>query len=268
MLRTRQLPLVLALLALPAAVQAERRNPLEGQPAIRHKFEMRKLRFELTPQFLVSLNQDFRTFIGGGALLQFHFADWIGIGIQGGGGGGLDTALTGKIADALPATSMDGQSAPSKQQFKDHLSTIQAVFSVHLTLTPFAGKLMMFGALQLRYDFYGLIGFGGLLSGNSYDSTRSDSNDPMCRNSDPNKCEPGNKGFAAGLALGLGTHLFFNYFVGLNLEVRDYVVNSNWGGLDVNGDRKIDGSDQTFANNLFFSFGVTIMLPPKAKVSN
>ena len=42
----------LALLAAPA--HADRgRNPLAGQPAIRHRVEMRKLRFEVTPQLLM-----------------------------------------------------------------------------------------------------------------------------------------------------------------------------------------------------------------------
>src|SRR5689334_16601240 len=76
---------------------AERKNVLDGQPAVRHRAQMRRMRFEITPQLVVSLNQDFKQFIGGGALLQFHIADWIAIGAQVAGGGTLDTGLTGKI---------------------------------------------------------------------------------------------------------------------------------------------------------------------------
>ena len=73
------LPLLsLALLSSPA--RADKKIALEGQPPIRHKLELRKLRFEVTPQFVVSMNQDFRTFVGAGLVLQFHITDWLGIG--------------------------------------------------------------------------------------------------------------------------------------------------------------------------------------------
>jgi len=39
---------------------------------------MRKLRFEITPQFLVSINQDYKHSFGPGANLQFHITDWLG----------------------------------------------------------------------------------------------------------------------------------------------------------------------------------------------
>ena len=64
----------LALLAAPA--HADRgRNPLAGQPAIRHRLEMRKMRLEITPQFMISANQPFLIGFGGGANIRFHLLE-------------------------------------------------------------------------------------------------------------------------------------------------------------------------------------------------
>src|SRR4051812_37240105 len=90
----------LALLASPA--HAEGRNPLAGQPAIRHRVEMRKLRFEISPQFLVSMNQPYLIGVGGGANLQFHLTDWLGIGASFHYTTNIEAPLVGRISAALP----------------------------------------------------------------------------------------------------------------------------------------------------------------------
>jgi hypothetical protein len=77
----------------------------------------------------------------------------------------------------------------------------------------------------------------------------------------------------AGL-FGIGVHMFFNDFIGLNLELRDYMYKSNPGGLDVStADNNTDNSpvlsaqDEFIVNNLYFGIGLTFMLPPGAKTS-
>ena len=73
---------------------------------------------------------------------------------------------------------------------------------------------------------------------------------------------------------GIGTHIFFNDFVGLNLELRDYMYKANPGGLDVKTtDSNSDGSgvlseqDEYLVNHLYFGVGLTLMIPPGAKIS-
>jgi len=115
-------------LLLVGTAHADRRNVLEDQPAIRHKYEMRKTRFEVSPALVMSINQDFRHFVGGGIVLQFHITDWLGIGVQGAFGGGVDSGITDRLAGdsgVLPATETGVQ--PSKTQFRDHLATINAI---------------------------------------------------------------------------------------------------------------------------------------------
>src|SRR5258708_2191572 len=94
----RKLTVIAPLLVLGAsAAHADRRNVLEDQPEIRHKVEMRKARFEITPSFVMSINQDFRHFVGAGIVLQMHITDWLGIGLQGAFGGGVDSGLTSNL---------------------------------------------------------------------------------------------------------------------------------------------------------------------------
>jgi outer membrane beta-barrel protein len=264
-MRTTKIKLILPLLGLLMAgsASAERKDILADQPPIRHKVEMRKLRFEVTPQFMVSMNQDFKHFLGASLVLQFHLSDWLGIGVQGAFGGGVNSELTGRLKGVLPGSEMGPQ--PSVDQFEDHLATITANFSAYLALTPVAGKMAILGALFLKYDLYAMLGFGGMLLSNGMDPGREP--DSACRNNDPNKCDPSNAGFKPGAMFGVGTHLYFNDWFGINMEIRDILAATNPSGLDVNGDRKVDGNDETVSNNLFFTFGITLMLPPTANIS-
>lgn len=261
--------LALAALSFVGTAHAERRNPLEGQPPERHKVEMRALRFEITPQFVVSLNQDFRHFIGGGLTLQFHITDWLGIQGQFAYGGGINTSLTDALAGANGALpDMEGNAQPSKQQFLNHIATINMLISAAVAITPFQGKQSLFGALFLRYDAYALAGVGMMNLTNSFDPGSSP--DPSCSATtpDPNVCDPKNAGLKVGGMLGVGVHLYFTDWIGLNIELRDFLAATNMGGFVVTSvDRRITSGDEQLNNNLFVNVGVSIMLPPSAKIS-
>ena len=62
---------------------------------------LRKLRFEVTPQFVTSINQDYKHAFGPGINLQFHLTDWLAIGVQGVYTLNSDTALEDKVRAAL-----------------------------------------------------------------------------------------------------------------------------------------------------------------------
>lgn len=276
--------LVLATQLVPETAQAEnKKSPLAGQPAIRHRIELRKRRFEITPQMQVSMNQDFRHFIGGGLVLNFHINDWLGIALSAAGGGGVDSALGSSISDKLideksipydPTTASDRPKfQPSREQYNAHLGTINLLASLYAQVTPMAGKLSIFGALYLRYDLYVMAGFGLMNISNSWTDYRGvkEPSASRCQSStsepDPNTCDPLNAGIKPSFMWGVGLHLFFTDWLALNLELRDFVASTNMGGLDVNGDRALDSKDGTLSNNLFAGVGLTIMLPARAKVS-
>ena len=264
----------LALLAAPA--HADRgRNPLEGQPAIRHRVELRKLRLEFTPQVLVSINQPYLIGVGGGAALQFHLTDWLGLGASFHYTQNLEAPLVGRITEALPdsyagtSDPSSGLKQPSKQMFKDHLIGPQMLVGIYGTLTPIAGKFSLFNTL-----------FAPLTSNpaaytDSSSISRSTNATALTTANDVNLQTPDPfTGLRPAGLFGIGVHMFFNHFVGLNLELRDYLYKSNPGGLDVsttdnNTDNSpvLSGADEYIVSHLYFGIGLTIMIPPGAKIS-
>jgi outer membrane beta-barrel protein len=278
MMRTRLLPL-LVLLALPTllpeqAAHADRRNPLAGQPAVRRRLLMRKLRFEVTPEFVTSINQDYKHAFGGGANLAFHLTDWLAIGVGGAYTGNTNTALEDKVRGALPTGqyvpgSMDPNvlhgPQPNLQIHDEHVLGIRAIFTAYAQVTPFYGKIAFFSALFVNYDLYvnGGIGFVDYVQNNCCTLKMAPGMNP-----DPN-AQDGSQ--FAGLKVGgqftVGAHIYFNEWFGLQFELRDYIVGANPGGLDTNGDRILNGQDESVQNNLFFGVGLTFMLPPSARQS-
>src|SRR5688572_5622917 len=115
--------LVVSLLALPGA-EAERKSPLEGQPAVRHRLLLVKQRFEFAPAFESSVNADFKHNITGGLKLEYHMSDMFSIGAVGFYGTGIDTGLNGRIVDDLPDSTDEGDPTPTREEWEEHLNTI------------------------------------------------------------------------------------------------------------------------------------------------
>ena len=275
-MRTRLLPL-LVLLALPtllpeSAARAERRNPLEGQPAVRRRLLLRKLRFEVTPQFVTSINQDYKHAFGPGINLQFHLTDWLAIGVQGVYTLNANTGLEDKVRGALQNVgpyNMRPDPQPTLAMHDEHVMGIQAIFSAYAQVTPFYGKIAFFSALFVNYDLYvnGGIGFVDYTSKccTTVNTTGKPGYDPTAP--DPNTQNGHFDGLKIGGQIGVGAHIYFNEWFGLQFELRDYIVGANPGGLDTNGDRKLDSKDEGPQNNIFFGVGLTFMLPPSARQS-
>lgn len=274
MMRTRLLPLLLLVALptlLPETARAERRNPLAGQPAVRRRLLLRKLRFEVTPQFVTSINQNYKHAFGPGINLQFHLTDWLAIGVQGVYTLNSNTALEDKVRAALPTMPYNKYAGPQPNLniHDEHVMGIQAIFSAYAQITPFYGKIAFFSALFVNYDLYvnGGIGFVNYTSKccSTVDVTGKPGYNPMV--DDPNTQNGHFDGFKIGGQIGVGAHVYFNEWFGLQFELRDYIVGANPGGLDVNGDRKLNSGDEGPQNNIFFGIGLTFMLPPSARQS-
>ncbi len=253
---------------------------------------MRKLRFEITPQFLVSANQPYLIGIGGGANLQFHITDWLGIGASFHYTTNVAAPLVGRIQEALPekyAAVSDpayGLRQPSKQMFQDKLIGPNILAGLYATLTPIGGKFSLFNTLFANYDFYGLAGAGVVIvdtplsSGlSSYSdnagATRTINATPLSSGNDVNLQAPDPfRGPRFAGVLGIGAHIFFNHWIGLQFELRDYLYKSNPGGGDVstkdnNSDNSpvLSSEDEFIVSHLYFGVGLSFLLPPKAKIS-
>jgi outer membrane beta-barrel protein len=280
-MRIRKLIPLLVLLALssltPEVARAERRNPLAGQPAVRRRLLMRKLRFEVTPQFVTSINQDYKHAFGPGGNLQFHITDWLAVGVQGVYMFNADTALEDRVRAQLPTgsytylgtgTMTNHGPQPTLSIHDQHVLGINAIMSGYVQITPFYGKIAFFSALFVNYDLYvnGGIGFVNYIQNNCCASPPP--NYDQKNHPDPNVEDPRPfAGIKVGGEIGVGAHIYFNEWMGLQFELRDYIVGANPGGFDTNGDRILNSADEGPQNNIFFGFGLTFMLPPSARVS-
>ena len=270
---TLSAPLAVCLLAGSAGTaSAARRNPLDGQPAVRQRVDMRRMRFEITPRFLMSLNQDYKYAFGPGAMLQFHILDWIAVGVEGQYMFNANTPLEDEVRTKLaPGGLAEYQAAggprPTQGIHDAHVLGVNATASVFVNLTPFNGKLMLFSQAMLRYDMYLSLGVGMVNYTNGCPSAANCASGPPAGNPDPNLDDGAQyAGLKFGGSIGVGSHLFVNDWLGIQLEIRDYIVGANAGGLDVNGDRRLTSDDEGVTNNVFFGVGLTFLLPPRAKI--
>lgn len=278
-MRIRNLLTVLLVAGLSSSALAERRNPLAGAPAIRHKVELRKLRFEVTPQFITSTNQDYRNAFGPGINLQFHITDWLGVGVAGNYTFNSNTPLEDRVRGQLPdertgATYTYPGPQPTLQIHDQHVLNVSALASAYVSITPWAGKFALFSAAFASYDFFVNAGVGfvyytqnGCCSHIEQHPTADDQAKGL-NFSDPNT-QDGKifAGLKVGGMIGVGVHIFFTEWMALQLELRDYIVKANPGGLDTNGDRVLNSDDEGPQNNIFFGAGLSFMLPPRAKIS-
>jgi outer membrane beta-barrel protein len=253
---------------------AERRNPLDGQPAIRYRKEHRRLRLEVTPSFTTDINQDYKHAIGAGGTLVFHFLDWLGIGFEGSYLFNYNTSLENEVRDAVDQTAktryMGGVYKtpgpnPTLAQHDSRILSIDATMSPFVQVTPFSGKFALFSAAFAWYDLYAKVGLGLVhyknCSGGCVTGMETAGPDPNLQ--DPSQFA----GIKVGGMIGVGAHLYFTDWLGLQLELRDYIVKANPGGGDVNGDRKLTSADEGPQNNIFFTLGLTFVLPPKARIT-
>jgi outer membrane beta-barrel protein len=267
-MRTVKLLTLILLVQASSVASADRRNPLTGQPAIRNRIELRKLRFEISPQFMVLTNPDYKHAFGGGGNLQFHITDWLGIGVQGAYFANANTALEDKVHSQLPppGTYVSPGPQPDQKIHDAHVMGINAIMSAYASLTPFTGKFAMFSAVFLNYDLYldAGVGFVNYVQNNCCKDIVQTTKVP-----DPNLEDASQfAGLKVGAMVGFGVHLFINDWFGIQLQFRDYIVRANPGGSDVNGDRHLTSDDEGPQNNLFFGIGATFMLPPKAKITH
>ncbi len=269
-MRTQKLLPLLLLAVSSTSWAAGRHNPLEGQPAIHNRLELRRLRFEIAPEFVISTNQDYKHAFGIGANLQFHILSWLAAGFEGAYLFNANTGLEDRVRGALTAAQNSpggltfGQ--PTPQQHDQRILGANALISVYVTVTPISGKFSLFSAGFAYYDFYGSVGVGMM---NFTQKCCAGGEDPAGTSdpANPNTEDPRIfSGIKVGGMFGLGAHLYFTDWFGMQIEFRDFFLKANPGGGDVNGDRHLTPADETPQNNLFFGLGFSFLLPPKAKI--
>jgi outer membrane beta-barrel protein len=263
-------------LALPGTAFA-RKSPLEGQPDVRHKYELRSFRFEVAPTFEATVQADYKHTVSGGLKIEYHLTDNLSFGGMIFFGGSINTQLTDAVYNSLGDTSTRNDPTPSRSQFTQHLNTMPLHGGAGVTFTPWFGKISLFSKLYLAFDVYlsGGLAFAQLKNGMDVDNC-APKQDGTFRDAtgtdqplfdDPRNDCAYNSGFKTGVQVGAGMHIFMNKWIALDISFRDYLFKDNPSGQDFNADRKVDGDDPRFLGHLFVGVGVSLFLPPKVKIS-
>lgn len=264
---------IVGAIALPSApAEAQRKSPLEGQPAVRHRLLLVKKRFEASLAFESTVNADFRHTASGGAKLEYHVSDMWSLGAVGFFGTSFNTGLANRIIETLPGPDMDqpGDPTPTNQQFEEHLNSMPVHGAAYIGVTPWYGKLAAFGNFFVNFDFYFQGGLAFAQLQNDCCSFATDPNpgeigDGMLPDNDPNNDPAINDGTRLGVFLGGGIHVFLNDWVALDLTVRDYIFSDNPSGLDFDADLAVTEDDNRFLNHLFMGVGVSLFFPTKVE---
>jgi outer membrane beta-barrel protein len=254
-----------------------RKSPLDGQPAVRHKIELRQRRFEIVPSFEMSIAHDYKNVYSPGLRAEFHLTDTLSLGGSIMFGVPTDSGLTKQIEETLPET--DGspdmlEPTPTRAEFKNHLNEMTWHGGAHVTLTPWFGKLALFGRAYLNFDIYFRGGLGFAALSNDWDGADGKDPEPCPPGQmdpcfiEPNDDGPQNDGFRAGLLLGGGLHVFINNWMAVDVGLHNYLFKDNPSGLDFDGDRDVDDDDSRFLSHLFFGIGLALYLPSKASISD
>ncbi|MEZ4254336.1 MAG: hypothetical protein R3A78_01265 [Polyangiales bacterium] len=276
--------------AAPASAQeVQITGPLAGAPACRGCRIYREGRFQLQPLAAFTLTDEFSRTILFGAQLQYHFTDWLGLGLWGGFGAiHIDTNLTDQVVSRGQTTNRNSLSLPSRQGFADQIGTISWIGAAQLTFIPLRGKLALFQKIFIDADFYVFGGAAGVgveerktVSAATASSACGEAafaaKDPALPS--PAACLATQDKRASRVAIaptfGVGLMMYFTDYFGLSLEWRALPFAWNTSGTDEAGsgpdgefpDGAVDGKDQIFKFNHMVAIGFSFSLPTAVGVS-
>lgn len=257
----------LVLVLVSSSAFAEKKNPLEGQPAIRNRYEVRDNRFEVGPSFAFSLNRNLRHSFLVGLRANYHINNYFSVGTDLAYGVGFNSGLHGELADSYALAPDTANTAEKDEKYFDNLlwqklnnrlSDVKFAGDIRVAFTPIQGRIGAFSKLFINYDMYIFAGLGmgytqnkGNMGDNDDDSdfrlTPGKSQVPS--RTDPNQSvtfspkEPyfqenfadvdaANEGFRVGPAFGVGMHMLINNFLSIGVEVRDLIFEDNETGSD------------------------------------
>ncbi len=264
-IKHRRLAVVASLFVtvLPLAAQAQRKSPLEDAPAIRKRVELRETRFELGVGAASTITQDFYHTVLVGPRLAFHFNDWLSLAAFGSFAvANVSTGFQDRIGDTLlkdpdPAAPR----APTQSVAQGSMQKIKSILGAQLEFAPFTGKYSLFGKIFAHYDFY-VFGGGGFMN---VEPTNASVCPALVEGVPTAYC--GVSGYKPGGQAGLGLHSFFNQWLALNVELRDFVARLDPSGRDVNGDGVANSSDVGWTSTFLVSANLTFFLPSTAAIS-
>jgi len=290
------------LLAVESPAQAQEiqlTGPLAGAPAVRQLRWHRKGRIELAPTVSFTLLDEYSRTIMAGARVQYHLADWLGLGAWGAYGVvHMNTGLTDQIdkvnkerwdpshdGDARTLTDRNASLLSVGYNFPEQLGQLQWVFAPQVTAVPFRGKLAVFQKIFVDTDiyFFGGPAFVGLKERSDYSA--EDFNDPgktvlqqpgpVSATNKPVKPYPTESRMTIAPTFGLGLSFYPGRWTGFGLEYRALPFSWNPSGFDSRGgppdnkgpDYKVDKDDRGYQFNQMITLSFSIFLPQELKSS-
>ena len=218
-------------------------SSLEKGAPIRNLMLLRSGRFEIQPMAQFGINEPFYQTIGVGINLAYYFTNYLGLGVS-------FFYNPGHIAsDEVDAVKKDVYDYDVQSTLAIAQPTMN--FDVGLYYAPVMGKFSLFGWI-LNYDFHIYGGFGAIIMDSVCAAGGS-----VCSEAKNSSLE-GPK-FAG--VLGLGVRLFFNNFIAMNFEFKDYLTKY----ADFSRGQADDRS--RFQNFLTGTIGISIFLPVSVYMS-
>ena len=284
---------LLAVESTASAQEIQLTGPLAGAPAVRQLRWHRKGRIEIAPTVSFTLLDEYQRTMLAGARVQYHLADWLGVGAWGAYGVvHLNTALTEEIDKVNkdrwsagrnndPRTAIDRNASLLSvgYNFPKQLGQIQWVFAPQVTAIPFRGKLAMFQKVFVDTDLYVFAGPAFIGVQERADYSPNDLSDPsktvLGQDGQPVKSYPTASRVAIAPTFGLGVSFFLGRWTGVGLEYRAMPFPWNAPGFDSRGgppdgngpDFRVNSKDRDFKFNQMISLSFSVFLPQEIKKS-
>lgn len=271
--------LCVALPGRAAAQEVQVRGPLAGAPAVRRQRLYRRGRFSIAPQVSISLQDEYYRHLFFGAQLQYHFTDWLGLGLWGAFSPvQLPTSVTDQVVErGLQSTPQNRLSVPDGRRFEDQIGVIQWMAGAQLTFIPLRGKLALFQKLFIDTDLYIFAGAAAVglqerpdINGGAALTCAESSSVDQCATTQTRE----SSGITVSPMFGAGLTFYVSGFFGISFEYRALPFAWNTSGTDEAGDGSdfpdgiIDSNDRLFHFNQIFSIGFVFHLPTAVGVGD
>ena len=249
-------------------------GPLAGAPAVHNMRVYRENRVMLIPHIGMTLRDPWQRTMMVGGQVHYHFTDWLGIGLWGSYGGvNFNTDLTSQVIAGGMTSGPNRLSLPSRENFGAQLAQTTWAAGPQINFVPLRGKLALFQKLFVDTDFFIQAGvvFLGI-------QERSNVTGGDCAAAD-NACfvdtqTARSNRVAVRPSFGTGLNMYFNSFLGLQIEWRGYPASINESGTDEAGpngkfpDGSINKHDRIGRLHHMVSLGFIVFLPTSQKVTD
>jgi hypothetical protein len=272
-------------------------GPLAGAPAVRKLRLHREGRIEISPGVTFTLLDEYQRFIIPGLRVTYHPLDWLGFGVWGGYGFGIETHLGSELQRVAvderrcaensaskqcrltevnitrPGANPGGDPARTGKLGGDQFGAMTWFLAPQVTAVPFRGKIALFASLFVDADiaFFAGPAFVGLRERKACGRADDGSPLPACGTS---------FSLTDRVAVAPTFGLQLNFYgrelpVGFGAEFRALPFSWNTAGFDNHGtgqdnqypDQAVNGADGEFKFNTMMSVYATIALPTKIKVT-